>query len=138
MAVRIRLARGGSKKKPFYRVVAADSRMPRDGRHLEIVGRYNPRTEPSYIEFNKEKVTKWLARGAQPSNTVKNLLAISGISLEKKGKEKAPEKKTEKKEIKTKTVSPAKRVKSSEMVKKEAAKTTKASAVKKKAVEKEK
>lgn len=80
MAVKIRLARGGSKKKPFYRVVVADSRMPRDGRHLEIVGRYNPKEEPSYIEFDEDKVNKWLGRGAQPTNTVKVLLKIKGIN----------------------------------------------------------
>lgn len=79
MAVRIRLARMGSKKKPFYRVVVADSRMPRDGRYLEIVGRYNPRVEPSFIEVDEEKAKKWLDKGAQPSDAVKKLLNISGI-----------------------------------------------------------
>lgn len=79
MAVRIRLARMGSKKKPFYRVVVADSRMPRDGRYLEIVGRYNPRTEPSFIEVDTEKAKKWLDKGAQPSDAVRKLLNISGI-----------------------------------------------------------
>ncbi len=79
MAVKIRLSRAGGKKKPFYRVVAADSRMPRDGRFIEIVGRYNPRTEPSFIEFNKEKIFKWLAQGAQPTNTVEKLLNVTGI-----------------------------------------------------------
>ncbi len=78
MAVRIRLSRGGAKKKPFYRVVVADSRMPRDGRFIEAIGRYDPRQEPSLIEIDKEKAIKWLARGAQPSNTVKKLLSISG------------------------------------------------------------
>lgn len=79
MAVKIRLARGGSKKKPFYRIVVADSRMPRDGRHLEIVGRYNPREEPSFIQVDGEKAKKWLDRGAQPTNTVKKLLEIAGV-----------------------------------------------------------
>ncbi len=79
MAVRIRLARMGSKKKPFYRVVVADSRMPRDGRYLEIVGRYNPRVEPSFIEVDTEKAKKWLDKGAQPSDAVRKLLNISGI-----------------------------------------------------------
>lgn len=85
MAVKMRLARGGSKKKPFYRVVVADARMPRDGRHLEIVGRYNPKEEPSFIEFDKDKVIKWLDRGVQPTNTVKNLLKITGIVEKRKG-----------------------------------------------------
>jgi small subunit ribosomal protein S16 len=72
------LSRGGAKKKPFYRVVVADSRMPRDGRFIEAIGRYDPRQEPSLVEIDKEKAIKWLARGAQPSNTVKKLLSISG------------------------------------------------------------
>lgn len=79
MAVKIRLARHGSKKKPYYRIVVADSRMPRDGRHLEIVGRYNPREEPSFIQVDEEKAKKWLGRGAQPTNTVKKILEIAGI-----------------------------------------------------------
>jgi len=82
LAVKIRLSRAGSKKKPFYRVVATDSRMPRDGRFIEIVGRYNPTTEPSFIEFDKEKVFKWLACGAQPTNTVEKLLSVVGIREE--------------------------------------------------------
>ena len=74
MAVRMRLARVGSKKNPIYRVVVADSRSPRDGKFLEIVGRYNPQTEPSTIELDEAKVTEWLAKGAQPSGTVARLL----------------------------------------------------------------
>lgn len=77
MAVKIRLARAGAKKAPFYRVVAADSRAPRDGRFIEILGRYNPRTDPSTIELNVEKVDAWIAKGAQPSETVAKLLAIA-------------------------------------------------------------
>ena len=79
MAARIRLARVGSKKNPVYRVVVADSRSPRDGRFIEIVGRYNPQTEPSTIDFDEERVKDWLSKGAQPSNTVKRLLKIANI-----------------------------------------------------------
>jgi small subunit ribosomal protein S16 len=74
MAVRMRLTRVGSKKNPIYRVVVADSRSPRDGKFIEIVGRYNPQTEPSTIEFNEEKVREWLDKGAQPSEQVSRLL----------------------------------------------------------------
>lgn len=77
MAVKIRLARAGAKKAPFYRVVAADSRAPRDGRFIEILGRYNPRTEPSTIELDLEKIDAWLAKGATPSDTVARLIAIA-------------------------------------------------------------
>ena len=82
MGVRMRLSRAGAKKKPFYHVVVADSRMPRDGRFIELVGRYNPREEPSFIEINSDKALKWLAKGAQPSQTVENLLKISGVRQE--------------------------------------------------------
>ncbi|MBA4370787.1 MAG: 30S ribosomal protein S16 [Coriobacteriaceae bacterium] len=77
MALRIRLARAGAKKQPFYRIVAADSRAPRDGRFIEILGRYNPRTEPSTVEMDVEKVRAWIAKGAQPSETVVKLIAIA-------------------------------------------------------------
>jgi small subunit ribosomal protein S16 len=79
VAARIRLARVGSKKNPVYRVVVADSRSPRDGRFIEIVGRYNPQTEPSTIDFDEDRVKDWLSKGAQPSNTVKRLLKIANI-----------------------------------------------------------
>lgn len=82
MAVKIRLSRVGAKKKPFYRVVVADSRMPRDGRYIEAIGRYNPRTEPSTITIENEKAIKWLARGAQPTNSVEKLLRIAGARQE--------------------------------------------------------
>ncbi|MHB1323072.1 MAG: 30S ribosomal protein S16 [Coriobacteriia bacterium] len=77
MAVKIRLARAGAKKAPFYRVVVADSRAPRDGRFIEILGRYNPRTEPSLIELDIQKIDAWLAKGAEPSDTVAKLIAIA-------------------------------------------------------------
>jgi small subunit ribosomal protein S16 len=79
MAVRIRLARVGSKKNPIYRVVVADSRSPRDGKFIEIVGRYNPQTDPSTIEFDEPKVKEWLAKGAQPSGTVARLLKAKNV-----------------------------------------------------------
>ena len=77
MAVKIRLARAGAKKAPFYRIVATDTRNPRDGRFIEILGRYNPRVEPSLIEMDVEKVEAWVGKGAQMSETVTKLLAIA-------------------------------------------------------------
>lgn len=79
MAVKMRLRRMGQKKAPFYRVVVADSRAPRDGRFIEEVGYYNPMTEPVTLKVEEEKVQKWLASGAQPTETVKSLLTKSGI-----------------------------------------------------------
>ena len=79
MAVKLRLTRVGSKKNPVYRVVAADSRSPRDGKFIEIVGRYNPQTEPSTIELDEAKVKDWLEKGAQPSEAVSKLLRIKQI-----------------------------------------------------------
>lgn len=79
MAVRIRLKRIGAKKRPFYRVVVADARSPRDGRFIETLGTYNPLTTPSEVRLNAEKVQLWLARGAQPSDPVKRLLAREGL-----------------------------------------------------------
>ena len=80
MAVRMRLTRVGSKKNPIYRVVVADSRSPRDGRFIEIVGRYNPQTDPSTIELDEQKVKDWLGKGAQPSGAVQKLLEAKNIS----------------------------------------------------------
>ena len=74
MAVKLRLARVGSKKNPIYRIVAADERSPRDGKFLEIVGRYNPQTDPSTIEIDEAKAKHWLSNGAQPTHTVALLL----------------------------------------------------------------
>ena len=79
MAVKIRLMRMGAKKAPFYRVVVADSRSPRDGRFLENLGVYHPNNEPSKVEIDTEKASAWLAKGAQPTEAVAKLLAISGI-----------------------------------------------------------
>ena len=77
--VKMRLTRMGQKKAPFYRVVVADSRYPRDGRFIEEVGYYNPLTNPAEIKINAEVAKKWLANGAQPTETVKDLLKKSGI-----------------------------------------------------------
>lgn len=78
MAVRIRLRRMGAKKSPFYRVVVADSRYPRDGRFIEEIGTYNPLTDPSTINIDVEKAQKWIKNGAQPTDTVKTLLKKVG------------------------------------------------------------
>jgi small subunit ribosomal protein S16 len=79
VAVRMRLTRVGSKKNPIYRVVVADQRSPRDGRFIEIVGRYNPQTEPSTIELDEDRVKDWLSKGAQPTEPVEKLLKIKGL-----------------------------------------------------------
>jgi small subunit ribosomal protein S16 len=79
MAARIRLARVGSKKNPIYRVVVADSRSPRDGRFIEIVGRYNPQTQPSTIDLDTEKIRDWISKGAQPTDSVRRLMKTQGL-----------------------------------------------------------
>ena len=79
MAVRIRLRRMGTKKKPFYRVVVADSRSPRDGRFLDTIGTYDPRTEPAAIRIDHDKAMKWLADGADPTDSARSLLSQAGI-----------------------------------------------------------
>lgn len=79
MATRIRLKRMGAKKRPFYRVIVADARAPRDGRFIETLGTYNPLTNPAEIKLNAEKVQLWLSRGAQPSDTVRNIFARQGL-----------------------------------------------------------
>ena len=79
MAVKLRLKRMGSKQKPFYRIVAADSRSPRDGRFIETVGTYNPIVRENNVTVDEEKVIKWLNNGAQPTDTVKSLLSKSGV-----------------------------------------------------------
>lgn len=75
MAVKIRLTRMGKKKKPFYRIVAANSEAPRDGKFLDVVGTYDPMQDPAAVTINQEKLQHWLARGATPSTTVKSLMA---------------------------------------------------------------
>lgn len=79
MAVKIRLRRMGAKKSPFYRIVVADSRFPRDGRFIEEIGTYNPLTDPSTVKVDAEKANKWIANGAQPTDTVKSLFKKHGV-----------------------------------------------------------
>src|SRR4030042_4140037 len=85
MAVTIRLTRMGAKKKPFYRLVVADSRFPRDGRFIEVVGTYNPNPNPPSINLNRERIDSWLKRGAHPTNTVKSLLKKAGLATRADG-----------------------------------------------------
>ena len=79
MAVKLRMTRMGAKKRPFFRIVAADSRSPRDGRFIELLGTYNPFTNPAQVNLKEEEILKWLNNGAQPSDTVRNLLSKQGI-----------------------------------------------------------
>ncbi len=79
MSVKIRLRRMGKKKQPFYRLVVADSRTPRDGRFIDILGYYNPVTQPAEVKIDEEKALDWLKKGAQPSTTAKNLLSQAGV-----------------------------------------------------------
>jgi small subunit ribosomal protein S16 len=80
LAVRVRLTRVGGRKNPIWRVVVADQRSPRDGRIIETIGRYNAQVEPSDIRLDEERLRHWLARGAQPTNTVKKLMRAKGMS----------------------------------------------------------
>lgn len=79
MAVKLRLMRVGKKKQPTYRVVVADERSPRDGRFIEIIGQYAPRNEPSLVQIDGDKALAWLRKGAQPTETVRKLLTITGV-----------------------------------------------------------
>lgn len=79
MSVKIRMRRMGSKRKPFYRIVVADSRMPRDGRFIEEVGYYNPLTSPDEVKLEEDKILEWLEKGAQPSDSVRSLLSKAGL-----------------------------------------------------------
>ena len=88
MAVKIRLKRMGAKKSPFYRIVAADSRMPRDGRFIEQLGTYDPRQNPAAVTLKEEAILKWLNNGAQPSDTVRSILSREGV-MKKFAEEKA-------------------------------------------------
>jgi small subunit ribosomal protein S16 len=83
VSVRLRLTRVGGKKDPRWRVVVADQRSPRDGRVIETIGHYDPQTEPSTIVLDEERARSWLARGAQPSDTVRRLLRLRGISADR-------------------------------------------------------
>lgn len=84
MAVKIRLTRLGDKKSPFYRVIVADSRSPRDGKFIDIIGTYNPLTNPAEIKIDNEKAKQWIKNGAQPTDTARNLLVKSGAIEPKK------------------------------------------------------
>jgi len=79
MSVKIRLARGGAKKKPFYRIVAADSEFPRDGRFLEMLGTYDPMVDPAAVTLKEDRIKYWMEEGAQPTTTVKSLLKKEGF-----------------------------------------------------------
>ena len=84
MAVKIRLTRLGDKKSPFYRVIVADSRCPRDGKFIDILGTYNPLTNPAEIKIDNEKAAQWIKNGAQPTDTARNILVKSGAIEDKK------------------------------------------------------
>ncbi|MDD2445465.1 MAG: 30S ribosomal protein S16 [Clostridia bacterium] len=88
MAVKIRLTRMGDKKSPFYRVVVADSKSPRDGKFIEILGTYNPLTNPAEIKIDGEKVKTWINNGAKPTDTAKDILAKAGIIVKEKDSKK--------------------------------------------------
>lgn len=97
MAVKIRLTRLGDKKSPFYRIVVADSRSARDAKYIDLIGTYNPLTNPEEVKIDAAKAQKWIANGAQPTETVKVLLKKANALPEKKVVEKKAEKKAEKK-----------------------------------------
>jgi len=97
MAVKMRLTRLGDKKSPFYRIVVADSRVARDGKYVDLIGTYNPLTNPEEVKIDLEKAKKWLANGAEPTDTVKTLLVRTGALETKKKEEKKPAKKATKK-----------------------------------------
>lgn len=82
MAVKIRLTRMGAKKKPMYRIVASDSRSPRDGKYIELIGTYNPNTNPADVKIDKEVAKKWLSNGAVPTDTARNLLSKARVMKE--------------------------------------------------------
>ncbi len=112
MAVKIRLKRMGAKKAPFYRIIVADSRSPRDGRFIENLGTYNPLTNPAEINVKEEETLDWLSKGAQPTDTVRNILSKVGIMEKhhnakngKKATKKSAEKTTTKKSTTTKSPS---------------------------------
>ncbi len=121
MAVKIRLTRMGAKKKPVYRIVASDSRRPRDGQYIELVGTYNPLTTPATVNIQEEVAMKWLKNGAEPTDTVRNLFSEAGI-MKKFAESKATKVKKEaksKKEVAPKKA-PAKKTTTKKATKKEA------------------
>ncbi len=97
MPVKIRLSRTGGKKKAFYRVVVADARTPRDGRFIDLIGRYDPRREPSLVEIDADKAKDWMSKGAQPTQPVVKLLEIAGVLPARPTKDKKPKEKLSKK-----------------------------------------
>ena len=110
MAVKLRLKRMGAKQKPYYRIVAADSRRPRDGRFIEIVGTYNPLLKEDKVTLDETKILKWLKNGAEPTDTVKNILSASGLWAKFKtenAKVKAPKKEVAPKSVKKTTTKPS-------------------------------
>lgn len=110
MAVKLRLRRMGAKQKPFYRIVAADSRSPRDGRFIEVVGTYNPIKNPAEVRVDEEKVLAWLSNGAEPTETVRSILSKNGTMKKFADTKKKSVKKAEKKETKVaETKAPAKK-----------------------------
>ena len=125
MAVKIRLTRAGAKKKPFYRVVAVDSREKRDGKYIELLGTYNPLIATDKVKLDEEKVAKWLKNGAIPTETVRILLSDAGI-LKKLHEEKVPKAKKTTKTVVKKEISkaPAKKVEPKPATKKAPAKKT--------------
>lgn len=132
MAVKIRLTRMGAKKKPVYRIVASDSRRPRDGQYIELVGTYNPLTTPATVNIQEEVAMKWLKNGAEPTDTVRNLFSEAGIMkkfAESKGIKAKKEAKPKKEVKEEKKVAPKK----AEAKKAPAKKTTTKKATKKEA-----
>ena len=118
MAVKIRLARAGAKKAPFYRVIAADASAPRDGRFLEILGRYNPRAQPSFVELDMAKVDAWIAKGAEPTEAAGKLIAIVRGEKTVVAVEARPSKKTQAKaEAEKKAAADAEKAKAAEAAK---------------------
>ena len=124
MAVKLRLKRMGSKKRPFYRIVAADARSPRDGRFIEILGTYNPLLETDKVTLKEERIVAWLKDGAQPTDTVKSILSSSGLWAKFKAEKvkKAPKK--VKVEVKAEEKKPVKKAAPKTATKKPAAKKT--------------
>jgi small subunit ribosomal protein S16 len=130
MAVVIRLMRAGAKKRPFYRIVAADSRRQRDGRFLEILGHYNPITQPHTLVIQKEKAEAWIAQGAQPSEQVASLLRTIGVTTYKPSKPKKAKKAKAEGAAKPKRTAKAKKVVSARKTEKKAKSATRKAAKK--------
>lgn len=127
MAVKLRLKRMGAKKRPSYRIVAADSRSPRDGRFIELVGTYNPLVNPAEININEEVAMKWLNNGAIPTDTVRDLFKKAGINKKLHETKQATKKTVKKETVKKEVVKPAKKETAAKKApaKKAPAKTTK-------------